>query len=329
MADFIEQVENDEWEVETPNGWQSFSGVGKTVQYDVWEVVTDATTLRCADDHLLYRFGETTPTHAKDLKPGDRLEAKDCPQTVVSVTKTESTEHMYDLMDVESGNTYYSNGLLSHNSTTVLAYFLHYLLFNPDVKVAILANKANTAKDLLDKWKIAYENLPRWMQHGVVEWNKHNVTLENGSKIVASATSSSAIRGSSLNAVLLDEFAFVPQNIAENFFRSVYPVITSGTQTKMVIMSTPNGINHFHKIWMNAINKKNDYVPVEARWFDVPGRDEAFKKSTIANTSEAQWRVEYECVHPDTMISIFDKKTKAYMDMRIRDFYDFGCDKET
>ena len=132
-----------------------------------------------------------------------------------------------------------------------------------------LANKSQTARDILGRLQLAYENLPRWLQQGVINWNKGNIELENKSTIVAAATSSSAIRGGSFNIIFLDEFAFVPANIAEMFFSSVYPTISSGKNTKMIIVSTPHGMNMFYKLWTDANNKQNDYVPIEVHWSEV------------------------------------------------------------
>lgn len=182
----------------------------------------------------------------------------------------------------------------SGKSISVTSYLLHYCLFNPNVRVAILANKGDIAKDLLDRFKTSYQNLPRWLQQGIVEWNKFSVTLENGSRIISAATSSAAVRGGSYNIIVLDEFAYVPTNIANDFMSSVYPTISSGKSTKVVVISTPKGLNHFYKLWLNATNRKNSYIPIEAYWYDVPGRDQKFKEETIANTSELQWRTEFE-----------------------------------
>jgi len=180
-------------------------------------------------------------------------------------------------------------------STTMISYLLHYVLFNQDVNVAILANKLATARELLHRLKLAYEYLPKWMQQGIVEWNKGSIELENGSKILASATSSSAVRGGSFNMIFLDEFAYVPPGVAEDFFSSVYPTISSGQTTKVLIVSTPKGLNMFYRFWMDAQEKRNEYVPIEVHWSQVPGRDEAWKKQTIANTSEEQFQTEFEC----------------------------------
>jgi hypothetical protein len=180
-------------------------------------------------------------------------------------------------------------------TTTSVAYLLWLTLFSESQNIAVLANKGSLARDILAKYQLAYENLPQWLQQGVVTWNKGNVELENGSKIIASSTSSSAVRGGSFNLVLLDEFAFVPANIANEFFTSVYPVISSGKTTKIIIVSTPNGMNLFYKLWMDAIGKKNGYKTFEIHWSMVPGRDEIWKKETIENTSEEQFRQEFEC----------------------------------
>jgi len=194
----------------------------------------------------------------------------------------------------------------SGKSTTIVSYLLHYALFNPNCNIAILANKSSTARDILGRLQLAYENLPRWLQQGVINWNKGSIELENKSSIVAASTSSSAIRGGSYNIIFLDEFAFVPANIAEQFFSSVYPTISSGQKTKMIIVSTPHGMNMFYKLWVDSQNKKNEYVPIEVHWSEVPGRDEKWKEQTIRNTSAEQFQQEFECDFlgsVDTLIS--------------------------
>jgi hypothetical protein len=183
----------------------------------------------------------------------------------------------------------------SGKSTVMISYLLHYALFNPSVNIAILANKAATARDLLSRLQLAYEHLPKWLQQGVMSWNKGSLELENGSKILASSTSASAVRGGSYNIIFLDEFAYVPSNVAEQFFSSVYPTISSGKTTKVMIVSTPHGMNMFYKIWTDAEEKRNTYVPIEVHWSEIPGRDEKWKKETIANTSEQQFNTEFEC----------------------------------
>ena len=200
----------------------------------------------------------------------------------------------------------------SGKSTIIVSYLLHYVLFNDNVNVAILANKSSTARDLLGRLQLAYEHLPKWMQQGVLNWNKGSLELENGSRIVAASTSSSAVRGSTFNIIFLDEFAYVPNNIAEEFFSSVYPTISSGKSSKVMIVSTPHGMNMFYKMWIDATNKNNNFVPVEVHWSEVPGRDEKWKEETIKNTSEAQFQTEFECEFlgsVDTLINASKIKT--------------------
>jgi hypothetical protein len=202
-------------------------------------------------------------------------------------------------------------------STTCVSYLLHYIVFNDSVNVGILANKAATARELLSRLQTAYENLPKWMQQGILSWNKGSMELENGSKILAASTSASAVRGMSFNIIFLDEFAFVPNHIAESFFASVYPTITSGKSTKVIMVSTPHGMNHFYRYWHNAQRGKNEYTATEVHWSEVPGRDSEWKAQTIANTSEQQFKVEFECEFlgsVDTLISVAKLRNLVFDD---------------
>ncbi len=180
-------------------------------------------------------------------------------------------------------------------TTTVAATMLWLVLFHTEYSAAILANKLTNAQEILARIQLAYEHLPKWLQQGVKEWNKRFIELENGSKIIAAATSASAVRGGSYNLIYLDEFAFVPNNIQDEFFASVYPTISSGETTKIVITSTPNGLNMFHKIWVDSEKGENDYERVSIHWSMVPGRDGPWRDKQIRNTSEEQFRQEFEC----------------------------------
>ena len=205
----------------------------------------------------------------------------------------------------------------SGKSTIVTAYLLWYVLFIDNVNVAILANKAATAREMLGRLQLSYENLPKWLQQGIIGWNKGSLELENGSKILAASTSASAVRGMSFNIIFLDEFAFVPNHIAEQFFSSVYPTISSGKNTKVIIISTPHGMNMFYKLWHDAERGTNEYNPTEVHWSQIPGRDAEWKEQTIRNTSEQQFRVEFECEFlgsVDTLISPSKLRTMVYND---------------
>tara|TARA_Y100000004_G_scaffold19283_1_gene19825 strand:+ start:3594 stop:5177 length:1584 start_codon:yes stop_codon:yes gene_type:complete len=180
----------------------------------------------------------------------------------------------------------------SGKSITSCAYLLWYILFNPEVTVAVLANKGAIAREMIARIVTMLESVPFFLQPGVKILNKGNIEFGNDSKIVAAATSSSSIRGMSINMLYLDEFAFVED--AETFYTATYPVITSGKDSKVIITSTANGVgNMFHKIYESAIHDQSEYKPFTINWYDVPGRDEAWKQQTIANTSEAQFEQEY------------------------------------
>jgi hypothetical protein len=179
-------------------------------------------------------------------------------------------------------------------TTTTVGYMLWCVLFQEEYSIAILANKGQLAQEILSRIQKAYEYLPIWLQQGIIVWNKRNIELENGSKIYAYATSAAGVRGGSYNLIFLDEFAFVQHNMALDFFQSTYPVISSGQTSKVIIVSTPNGLNLFYKMWTDAIENRSTYVPVEVHWSMVPGRDQKWKEETIRNTSEEQFRVEFE-----------------------------------
>lgn len=183
----------------------------------------------------------------------------------------------------------------THNSTVVCAYILWYIIFNDYKTVGLLANKGETAREILTKVQIAYQNLPRWLQQGIVEWNKGSIVLENNSRVIAAATSSDAIRGYSINLLFIDEAAHIDN--WDEFFTAVYPTISSGKTTQVVLVSTPYGLNHFHKTWSLALQKKNDYHPIKVMWYDVPGRDKKWKQDTLAgmNFDQEKFSQEHEC----------------------------------
>lgn len=180
-----------------------------------------------------------------------------------------------------SRNTIITTARQIGKSTVTCGFILWYVLFQADKTVALLANKGDTAREIMGKVTLAYEHLPKWLQQGVAEANKGSLVLENNSRIIAAATSGSAIRGYSINLLFIDEAAFIEN--WEEFFTAVAPTISSGKTTKMILVSTPNGLNHYHKLWVNAKQGRTDYNPIEVWWNQVPGRDEAWRKKTLAD----------------------------------------------
>lgn len=209
----------------------------------------------------------------------------------------------------------------SGKTTTTAAFFLWYILFHDNKVCAILANKAATAREILSRIKLAYEHLPLWLQQGVVEWNKGSITLENGSRVLAAATSSSGIRGYSLSLVFLDEFAHVHSNIAEDFFTSIFPTISSGKDTKILIASTPNGMNHFYKFWVDAEEKRNGFVPVFFPWDSHPDRDHEWMEKQLQTLGDIKFRQEILCVGGDTTITVRNKVTGIIETLSIEELY--------
>jgi len=201
-------------------------------------------------------------------------------------------------------------------TTMVVGYILWYILFNEEKFVAILANKASTAREILSRVKIAYEALPLWLQQGVRTWNKGDIELENNCRVMATSTASSAIRGFSISLLYLDEFAFVPSNIADDFFTSVYPTISSGTTSKILISSTPNGMNHFYKMWTEAIENVNGFTTIEANWRQVPGRDQKWADDQKSVLGEEKFLQEMECEFmgsSGTLLSAAGLKSLAFV----------------
>lgn len=180
-------------------------------------------------------------------------------------------------------------------TTTAAAIILHYILFNEHKTVALLANKGDAAREILERIKLAYESLPDWLQSGVEEWNKGSIELENGCKVIAAATSSSAIRGKSISLLYIDEAAFVEG--WDEFFASVFPTISSGNTTKILFTSTPNGLNHFYKTCEGAKQGTNGYAFVEVPWQQVPGRDNEWKQETLGamDFDLEKFAQEFEC----------------------------------
>ncbi len=202
----------------------------------------------------------------------------------------------------------------SGKSITVISFLLHYILFHRHVRVAVLANKGQGARDLLGRLQLAYEHLPQWLQQGTVTWNKSYIELENGSAIVAASTSASGVRGGTYNCIFLDEFAHIGNTLAEEFFTSTYPVISSGKSTKVFIISTPLGMNMFYKMWEDAQKKEREaaaigqetksYVTMDIHWSATPGRDQAWYDEQVANMTQEKVDQEFNCVSGDTKVTI-------------------------
>ena len=436
---FIESFDVDEWEVETDTGWVDITSSNKTVEYEVYKLETDSFLLECADNHIV--FTETMEeVYTKDLSVGDLIQTKNGIEQDKSVKATGISENMYDL-SVEGNHRYYTNGILSHNTTLIAIYLAHFVCFNKSKAVGILAHKGSMSAEVLDRAKQAIELLPDFLQPGIMEWNKGSISLDNGSSIGAYASSPDAVRGNSFSLIYIDECvsgdtkvtlrnketgeifectmeevrqltgtskgvefslldgfevltdngfksfngikttfgliwrtkfsdgsyldssdghlikrddgefikakdsvgmitstglevishefleqaelydltnveggyhyttntveshncAFIP-NFIESWL-AIQPVISSGRRSKILITTTPNGMNHFYDIWSAAISGKSGFIPYEAAWTSVKERmynsedifDDGWEWSsqTISGSSLEQFRQEH------------------------------------
>jgi len=198
-------------------------------------------------------------------------------------------------------------------STSFEIFVCHYILFQEQKAVAILANKAMSAMNILRKVKVAYELLPKWLQSGVKTWNNNMIELENGCTVLAAATSSSAVRSYSINCLIIDEMAFIPNNIWTEFFSSVYPTVSSSKTSKTILVSTPNGMNHFYRYWQGATTKdpnlRNSFNPILVHWSEVPGRDEKWYKETLSNMTQEEFNREFEGKFLGSALTLINSST--------------------
>ena len=266
---FIESFDVSDWEIETDTGWEDISYSNKTVEYEIYELKTENYSLECADTHIL--FDENmNEVYVKDLRHGDYIMTKTGPDMVLNVHRTNVFENMYDLTVDSDNHRYYTNDILSHNTTAVAIFIAHYVVFNEAKAVGVLAHLGSMSREVLERTKQSLELLPDFLQPGIVEWNKGSIELENGCSIGAYASSPDAVRGNSFSLMYLDEGAFI-----ENFddtFAAILPVISSGRNSKLIMTSTPNGMNHWYDLWNSAINTKHGFTPFTAIWTAVKER---------------------------------------------------------
>lgn len=288
---FIDEIDLDTgWEIETDTGFKPISKIYKTIEYEKYILKTENELLECADLHKVFT-DSYEEVFVKDLSVGDKVITKNGIETVLSVENTHIKENMYDITVDDENHRYYTNGILSHNTTTMVCYFLWYVLFTQDKACAVLANKGATARQIVGRIELAYMNLPKWLQSGITVWNKGSFCLENGSSIMSASTSSDSVRGSSFSLVMIDEAAFVEH--WDEFYKSTYPTISSGEETRLILVSTFNGQNHFYDMWTDAIAKRSLFHPTRVDWWDVPGRDEKWHQDQLKIMSEEDFAQEY------------------------------------
>ena len=321
LAEIIEKRFTDEYEVFTPGGYKDFSGVCKTIPYQIYEInFTDGNSIKCADNHIF--ISNNQEIFAKDLTPGSKIDGKKDVSIVRDIVIYNEFENMYDLMDVE-GAIYYTNDVVSHNTTVVSVHAIWYALFNGDKTIGIVSNKQVSAIDIMNRIKRTYEELPSWIKPGITEYSKTFITFDNGTKIMVSATSEDAFRGRTLNLMISDELAFVRKHVSDAFWAANYPTISASQDAKIILISTPAGMfNMFHLLYTHAERGENEFHPFKSTWRDVPGRDMQWAKNQQANLGKKKWLQEFECVEGSSLVKVFDKLKQEEKIMTIQELYE-------
>lgn len=309
---FVEVLDCSGWQIKSDQGWTDIKTINKTVEYQKYILhFKSGRKLECADEHIIIdkNYEEV---FAKD-SIGKEILTEDGTDVVIYVEKTDEWENMYDFELAENSNhLYYSNGVLSHNTTLMTIYALWLAMFHPDQNIVIIANKNATAKEIFGKIRLAYLELPNWIKEPAEVFNELSLRLTNGSRITTSPTTDAAIRGQSVSCLILDEFAFVDDTIATPFWSAVTPTLVTNPDAKLFIASTPNGVgNKFHELVERAKSKKSDFKIEKVIWSDVPGRGAAWKKKVIdteLNGDIDMFEQEYECKFLGSAKSAFPPK---------------------
>lgn len=217
-------------------------------------------------------------------------------------------EKIVHLIDKEK-RIIYMSGRQSGKTASAAAYIVHYIIFNSYKRVAILANKEATSKEIFDRVQLTFEHLPIWLKCGIKEWNKKSMLLDNGSSVIIGSTSSSSISGKSINLLYIDEAALISKQMANDFFDSILPVVSADPEAKIVISSTPKKLNHFYRMWKDAVSGKSGYKYLKVEWWEVPGRDEKFKEKIINEKGIEHWEQEYAVEFLGSGGSLLSSKT--------------------
>lgn len=281
--------------VESDTGYEKAYAVHKTKPYQVYIVrLENGKRLECADKHIIYTTG-MIETFVKDLNPGDLVMTEFGYSRVKSITKMPYKLCMYDVEVNSPRHRYYTNGILSHNTTTISSFLSWMLIFHSARNILIAANKEDTAKEIVDKVTNIFKNLPYFLKPGCESFGKTGLILENQSKLLSTATTNTASIGFTIHCMLLDEFAHIPVNIVDNFWRSVYPTLSSSKVSQCIITSTPNGTtNKFYEIWSKSIEGKNSFVNIRTDYWEVPEHDEEWAAAQRADFGDDEFAQEFE-----------------------------------
>ena len=253
--------------------------------YELWS--GNEVVLRCAGDHRVFLPG-LIEKHVKDLEKGDHLLGEFNIVPITKVTRLRMKQRMFDLGVDSPDQRYYTNGILSHNSITTAIYIAWYLCFNTDRNVMLLSRDSSTVKELMDKIKVIIKNLPFYIRPGIVVNNVMSMAFDNGCKLVAQTTTQDSGASFTIHLLYIDEFALISSSFLNEFYRTVYPTISSSDISRIILTSTPRGLNKFYEIYSKAVYGQNYYNPIRIDWWQVPGRDDAWKKAQIMDLGSVE-----------------------------------------
>jgi len=270
----IETISVDNIKVMTDTGFESISDIHITQPFKHWTIETKDFELSCADKHIVFdeNFNEV---FVRDLSINDIIQTEHGPQKIKNIKMEKYKTSMFDVTVNHPNHRFYTNGILSHNTVSSSIMLLHFLLFNNNKNALVTANKLDTAIEVLDKMGEIYQRIPFFLQQGILNWNQKMKVFENKSRVKGFATTKTASIGQTADFLYLDEFAYLPDNIAEKFYKSVFPTVSNIENSKIIITSTPNGINLFHKLLTDAEKpegEKSSYVAKRVYWWQVPKR---------------------------------------------------------
>lgn len=321
MKNKFKEIYNvDDYEILTDSGWNDIDFVCKTKKYNMWFIkLEDGKELLCANDHIL--FSNNKEVYVKNLKIGDYVDIIDNKQSKVIKCKCLNyKENMYDVQ--VKGEKYFSNNILSHNTTIMSIYILWFSIFHSNKNIGIVSNKETSAKMILLRIKKMYESLPMWLKPGVTEYSKTFTSFDNNTRIIISATSADAFRSETINILCADEFAFVPSFQAEEFWAANYPTISASKESKIILISTPNGLfNIFHRIWTHSRNKLNTFTNTKISWEIVPGRNRKWADEQIKNLGQQKFNQEFACIGKNTILEVYDTLTNKIIKVKAKKLY--------
>lgn len=281
-------------EVLSDTGFVPATHLHFTQPYEVWFLETaNGLKLDCADLHIVFT-ADLQEKFVADLQVGDLIMTEHGPSAVTYLENTHIPVSMVDLSIDHPNHRYYTNGVLSHNTITSSIFLLWYLIFNFDKNAMILANVGSTAEELMEKIKAIIRRLPFFLKPGIITYNVMTVKFDNNCRIMAKTTTKTSSIGFTIHFLYMDEFAHINPTFISSFFRSVFPTISSSQISRVIITSTPNGQNKFYEIYSGALAGENEFHPIRVDWWQVPGRDEAWRQKEIANLgSEDDFNQEY------------------------------------